>query len=295
MVTSMIILSVLLLACGSIVMMATRATTDGSVRNVAQLQAADAASQMTDDLNVAINFTQRTSTATTFTVPDRLNAGTPQIVSYSWSGTSGTPLLRQFNGGPATAILSTVQSLNLAYTPRLMGPAPGPVEQVLFSHDAAVGVFKDYKMDDQNWGSQYFVPTLPFGTSSYTLTRVRLMLKGAPQNAVMNVSLVAPDAFDRPTGTTIAQTTVYGSALSSQYEWIDIPFAGLTNQNPLQALCIVLTPANGGKDIGNIQIDQSLLNILSNAYWSTTSNAGSSWSAGVSTTVARFYVFGTIP
>ena len=294
MVMSLVILSVLLLACTSIVMMATRATGDTATRNLSQSQAADAASQMTDDLNVATNFSQRTSLATTFTVPDRLNSGAPQVVSYSWTGTPGDPLLRQFNGGPRTAILANVLNMNLAFNPRLMGPAPAPVEQVLFSHTTG-GNPQDYNLDDKNWGAQYFLPNLPVGTSSYTLTRVRLRLKGGPQSAVMNVRLVLPDSSLRPTSTTVAQATVYESSLSSNYEWIDIPFANLTNLNPLQGLCIVLTPLNGGTNIGAIRVDQSIFNILSNAYWSATSNAGISWSLGLGTTTARFSVMGTVP
>lgn len=294
MVTSLAILSILLLACGSIVMMATRATTDGATRNATQLQAADAAAQLTDDLNVALNFTQRTALATTFTVPDRLNAGSPQVVSYSWTGNPGDPLLRQFNAGTATAILSNVQNLNFGFNARLMGPAPSATEQVLASHDAAIGTFKDNNLDNNNWASQYFVPSLPLGTSSYTLTRVRLMLKGGAQNTIMNVSLVLPDALFRPTGSTVAAATVYESALSSSYEWIDVYFSGLSKLNPLQGMCITMTPTTTGA-AGAVQVDQSLLSILSNAYFSTTSNAGTAWSAGIATTTARFYVFGTVP
>jgi hypothetical protein len=136
---------------------------------------------------------------------------------------------------------------------------------------------------------------LPIGTSSYTLTRVRLMLKAGPQSGAMNVSLRLPDVLFRPTSTIVAQATVYESALGAEYEWIDVPFTGLSNQNPLQPLCIVLTSATGSMNIGAVEIDQSLLSILANAHWSTTSNAGWTWSAGISTNTALFYVYGTVP
>jgi hypothetical protein len=150
-------------------------------------------------------------------------------------------------------------------------------------------------LDNNNWASQCFIPSLPTGTSSYTLTRVVLALKSGPQNAVMNVSLRLPNALFQPTATVLAQTTVYESALSTQYEWINIPFTGLSNQNPQQPLCIVLTNATGSTNIGAVQIDQSLFSIVANARWSSTSNAGWSWSIGVSTTSAMFYVYGTVP
>ncbi len=295
MVTSLVILSILLLACGSIVMMATCATSDGTTRNQPQMQTADAASQITDDLNVAINFTQRSATAATFTVPDRLNLGSPQIVSYSWSGNPGDPLMRQFNSGTSTALLNGVQNFAMAFTPRTMGPAPGPTEQLLFSHSTAVGTVKDYNLTNNAWGSEYFLPSLPLGTGSYTITRIVLRLKAGPQNAVMYVSLNAGNASFGPSSAVIAQATVYESALSSQYEWVNIPLTGATGLNPLQPVCIVMTSAAGSNNIGMVQIDQSLLSILSNTYWSTTSNAGSSWAVGASTTAAMCSVYGTVP
>jgi prepilin-type N-terminal cleavage/methylation domain-containing protein len=293
--TSLVILSILLLACGSIVMMATRATSDGTTRNLSQMQSADAASQMTDDLNVALNFTQRTATATTFTVPDRLNLGTPQTITYSWDGIPGDPLMRQFNGGTNTVLLSGVQNFSLAFNCRLMGPAPGPAEQVLFSHATATGVAQDYNLTNNAWGSQYFLPSLPLGTNSFTVTRIVLRLKAGPQNGVMYVSLKTPNALFEPSSTLVAQATVYESALSNQYEWLNVPISGASGLNPLQPLCVVMTSATGSNNIGAVQVDQSLLSVASNAFWSTTNNAGSIWTIGTSTTTAMLYVYGTVP
>ena len=295
MVTSLVILGILMLALGSVMVMANKATSDGAVRNVAQLQSCDAASQITDDLNVALTFSQSSATAVTFTVPDRLAAGTPQTVTYSWTGVTGDPLLRQFNNGASTALLLNVQKFNMGFNQRLMGPIAGPAEQVIFYHDAVIGTAKDYKLDNKNWGSQYFVPSLPLGTNSYTLTRVRFLLKTGKQSDAVSVGVILPDANFRPTGSTVAQTTLYESGMSSSYEWIDAAFAGLSNQNPLQPLCIVLSSAWSSTDIGSVQIDQSVLSILSSANWSTSSNSGSAWTSGVGTTLSRIYVFGTVP
>ena len=294
MVTSMAILGILMLACGSIVKMATNATGTSAVRAASQLQAADAASRMVDDLNVALNFTQRTAKATTFTVPDRLSAGSPQAVTYSWSGVAGAPLLRTFNGGAATAVVPAVNQLNFDYQTRTVGPAAGPAEQAIYSHDAAVGSFTNFALTDKAWASQYFTPSLPFGTTSYTLKRLRVVLKAGAQDASMNVVIRLPDLFSKPTGAILAQQTVYISALSTQYEWLDIPF-NLSGLSPYQGLCIVFTAANGSTNLGSIQIDQALLNILSTASWSTTSNSGSSWSGAASTTCSRFYAYATVP
>ncbi|MDB5326342.1 MAG: hypothetical protein JWM57_1911 [Phycisphaerales bacterium] len=294
MVTSMAILAILMLACGSIVKMATNAAGSSAVRNASQTQSADAASRMVDDLNVATNFTQRTANAVTFTVPDRLNTGSPQSVAYSWSGIAGAPLLRTFNGGTATAILPAVNSLNFDYQTRLMGPVPGPAEQTVASHATVNGSLANFSLSDKNWASQYFTPSLPFGTSSYSITHIRVLLKAGAQDAVMNVSLRLPDLAMKPTASIVAQQTVYVSSFSTAYEWIDIPVTA-TGLNPYQPLCIVFSYLSGSTSLGSIQTDASLLSILSSAAWSTSSNAGVSWSGAVNTTSSRYAVFATVP
>lgn len=294
MVTSLVILGILLAACGSIVRMATQATGPSAARQAAELQAAEAVSRMTDDLNVATNFTSRSSTAVTFTVPDRLNAGSPQSVSYSWAGTAGSPLLRSFNGGPAATLLPAVSNVNFQYTTRQTGPAPAPIEQTIYSHDAATGSFANYAMSDKNWGSQSFIPSLPSGTTSYTIKRIRLMLKTGAKDAVMTVSLRVADLLAKPTGPLLAQQTVYCSAFSTAYEWVDVPF-NATGLDPNQTLCIVMSYKSGATNLGSFQIDQALLNILTMAKWSTSSDGGASWSSGIGTTCGRFYVYATVP
>jgi type II secretory pathway pseudopilin PulG len=298
MTTSMIILAVLLLACGSVVSLATYTVNRATTRTAMQIQVGDAAAQLRDDLNVAMNFTERTSTAATFSVPDRLNAGSPQPVRYAWTG-PGAPLTRQFNSGAAVPLLSNVQTLNLNYFTRLVGPAPGPTESLRFQHNTVLlGSAQNYTVDKKNWVSQYFVPTLPNGATSWTLTRVQLRIKGPPNSFYLPVLVVMPDGSDLPNGAVLGQAIIYGSALSGGYEWLDASFTGLTNLNPNQGLCIELQLNVGGGSGGsiNLQYESSLVSILSNTCFSTTSNATPPWHAAVlGTNVAMMNVYGTAP
>jgi prepilin-type N-terminal cleavage/methylation domain-containing protein len=294
MITSLVILGVLLAACASVVKMATQATGVSGTRQATQLQTAEAVSRMTDDLNVATNFTSRTSTAVTFTVPDRLNAGSPQSVTYSWAGTAGSPLLRRFNGGAAATLLPSVSNLSFKYTTRQAGPAATPAEQVVASHDTASGTFATYAMSDKNWGSQSFSPNLPIGTTSYTIKRVRLMLKTGSKDAVMTVALRLADGLGRPTGAVLAQRTVFATSFSTAYEWVEIPF-DVSGLNPNQTICIVMSYKSGATSLGSFQIDQALLTILTTGKWSTSTDGGVTWSSGLGTTCGRFYVHATVP
>ncbi len=295
MVASMAVLGVILLACGSIVAMATRATTDGNVRTTAQIQAADAAAQVTDDLNVALNFTQRTATAVTFTVPDRLNLGTPQAVTYSWAGTAGSPLTRQFNGGTAVTLLAGVQNFRLGYLTRTMGTAT-PAQQAVASHTTSTSL-RDAPIDNKNYAAEYFAPSLPSGTTSYTLTRLRVQLKaGGGQDGAITVRVTAPPTLLNPTANVMATTTVYESALSTTYEYVDVPLTGLSGLSPSQTLCAVLSYGTGSSgQVCIVETDTSALGILGGACWTTSTNAGSTWSAASALTAPMFTAYGTVP
>jgi type II secretory pathway pseudopilin PulG len=81
------------------------ATSDGS-------RSALALSQLTSDLRLALDFTERSSTAATFTVPDRTGDGAVDTIRYSWAGTD-SPLLYQFNGGTAVTLIATVKQFSM--------------------------------------------------------------------------------------------------------------------------------------------------------------------------------------
>ena len=71
--------------------------------------------QMMAEMQYATRFTERTSTAVTFHLPDRDGDGDEETIRYAWSGASGAPLTKQFNGGPAATLIDAVESLNFDY------------------------------------------------------------------------------------------------------------------------------------------------------------------------------------
>jgi hypothetical protein len=72
------------------------------------------------DLSVAVSFTERTSRALTFRVPDRSGDSMPETIRYAWSGTAGDPLTYQFNSGAIVNIATGVQAFNLEALTRTM-------------------------------------------------------------------------------------------------------------------------------------------------------------------------------
>lgn len=66
------------------------------------------------DVGTALSFSERTTKAITFTVPDRNGDSLVETIRYAWSGTAGDPLTYQYNGGTVYTLAEDVQVFNLA-------------------------------------------------------------------------------------------------------------------------------------------------------------------------------------
>jgi len=103
--------------------------------------------QLGIDLKSALYFTERTSTAATFAVPDRNSDGQPEILRYAWSGTAGDPLTVSLNGDTAETLVADVSTLNLSFLTRTVVapiiPASGEEAKTVLFITAASNVQPD--------------------------------------------------------------------------------------------------------------------------------------------------------
>jgi hypothetical protein len=99
MVTSCIVISLLMMSLGYALKLALVSTGNGAAQAVATLDAGDVVGRITDDLNEAINFTEKTATSVTFTVPDRDGDGNVEKLRYVWWPTAGTYTIPGSGGG----------------------------------------------------------------------------------------------------------------------------------------------------------------------------------------------------
>ncbi|QDU40152.1 Carbohydrate binding domain protein [Maioricimonas rarisocia] len=100
--------SVLMLGMASATFIALKASDTSLTPARATFSGASALTSMLAELQFAIDVSERTPTAITFTVPDRNGDGNPETIRYAWSGTPGDPLTRQYNGGASVSILENV-------------------------------------------------------------------------------------------------------------------------------------------------------------------------------------------
>lgn len=301
---STVIVSIVLGAVVSTMVIAARAVDDQPSRAVSQ--AGDAANDVTTDLSLAQGVTERSANAVTISVPDRDGDGQAETIRYSWSGTPGDPLLREYNGGAARVVASDVHKFNLSYLTTTVPPGDGPAgpgeqgvesdEQVLIHHnDVSGGSMMDYKVKSQKWCAQYFKPTLAGNAISWKITKVQFRAKQfQSSDGVIAVQIRTADGDLKPTATVLAEATVNESSLSLSYAWVTVnlgPVAGLT---PGRGYCLVLKYVSGSSFVCSIEYEESAGDMPYDTHWTITGDNGSSWSSQNNSQDMRFYVHGTV-
>ena len=136
-VVSMTIAAILMAAMVSAILITTRSIDDGTGTAARIVTSRSVTSRITSDLHFALDFSERTDKAVTFTVPDRDGDLVPETVRYAWSGVVGDPLTKEYNGGPAVVIAEDVQDLKLSYLLRAEA-APPPLGACCLPDDTCV-------------------------------------------------------------------------------------------------------------------------------------------------------------
>jgi hypothetical protein len=303
----MAICGILLTAIASALSFSIKTSTgQGAVNQTNLLAAGDSADQIADDLHVAMSFSERTGTSVAFTVPDRVNNGTPNQVRYAWDGITGDPLTRQFSAANTpiltaststpTTLLGGVSNFDLNYLTRQMGTTAA-TPSVLAPSSGPVGTVQTYNIDSTHWACEYFTPVIPWGASTYTITSVRMNMKtGAAQDGILSIGIASANTSKQPV-TFLEQEPLYESATSTNNEYVSVAFKNLKNLSILSypGLCIVIKYTSGTAPVATVQYVWSLSNIFMGADWSTTSNAGASWSGASPVKCLQFNVYGTTP
>lgn len=102
--------------------------------------------QITNDLQMATRFTERTATAVTFRVPDRDGDGNEEIIRYAWAGSSGDPLTYEYNGSTAMNLVDAVQTFQFDFATRqILGNGTEAVENTVTYMDVAFEGFSETK------------------------------------------------------------------------------------------------------------------------------------------------------
>lgn len=166
-----------------------------------------------DDLRHALAFTERTTTAVTFTVPDRDGDDVPEKLRYAWSGVAGTELSASINDSTPSVVVADVQTLNFNYLERFV---EAPIIEVDTSVPVVYEAFTEAKM--------------PYGGATLTVAK--------PAGTVEGELLIAAMAFD-------GNLTEQSQLTAPGWDWVLLRTQGTrVNLAVLSKIATASEPAN---------------------------------------------------
>lgn len=189
--------------------------------------AIDALAQMSADIELAIAFTERTDTATTFWVPDRTGDGAPELLRYAWGGTVGDPLTFSMNGSTPVTVLSGVRDLSLDYiVAAVQGEAvfaqalPDEPEDTLLFERRFISAGLAHTMGDSSSVAAIIKPVV--SGSTFRVSRVRIPIAGSGGGGNITVSLHRTNMLTAtPDATALASRAVRQSDLPATFTMIE--------------------------------------------------------------------------
>jgi prepilin-type N-terminal cleavage/methylation domain-containing protein len=290
-VLSLVILSIVLLAAQSAIMVAAKAVPNSQSASESVASAAGVMDQITADLQYAKTFSDMTANRIVFIVPDRTGDGQPETIRYEWSGLAGGALMRQMNGNTPVAIAPAVHFFELHYdknaTTTNAGTAEGP-EVVLSSYDTTNSL-NDAAVTESNWRAQHFNPILPADTVSWRVTRVFIKARIRGSNIGETRVQIRPAVSNKPSNVILGETILYENTLTGSFTWKEIPIVQQVQLNPNYTACFVLEWKSDSESC-DIQYRGSLL--FGEPVYCLLSGHDNSWNP--SNDVILHYVYGRI-
>ena len=285
--------AILLVGMTSAIVLTTRALPENRGATLAVRAATDVVDQLSNELLHAVNVTESTSTAITFTVADRNGDGSPERIRYAWSGTVGTALTRQYNGGTAVNVLDNVNQFALVYdTKNVSETYPGPpVEgaEVQISSYPTVVATRDRTIDQNNWMGQFIQPNTSAMVPtpvSWRLTRVQIWAKRSDGSSQLSrVEIRAANADRTPTTTILDEVALQQTTLGGSYAQKEFAFSNVFGLSPSSGVCLLIARDTGGA-AAVLNYDDSGGSARIN-----TTNKGNAWTVDTTRSM-RHYAYG---
>lgn len=271
------VMSVLLVAIGSVLAMAMQAVPSQDDPLLVRLETTQGLQQLADELQFATHITEQTNHAVAFIVPDRTGDGLPDRIRYSWDGTPGSDLLRTRNGGAPIVAVADVRSISLSKTTTdrvetYPGPLTPSAEQQLSAHIGNSNAY-DQTVTQDSWHGQSFTPVFPAEAVAWRVSRVRFVARwiDSPSSDLL-VQLWPADASGHPIGSAVAQETVHESSLSASMQWHEVAIGSPAIFNPGDSACLVLAEDDLIGYAAVVRVDEG-----SDPGYLHSGNAGGSW------------------
>lgn len=305
------VVSILMVAIGSVVVVAAKALPSAAGPGEVNLAAGAALETVAAELRYATGISESLPTSVTFTVADRDKDGNPESIRYAWSGTPGAPLTRAYNAGTAVPVIAGLNSFALSYN-KLKHTATSSSTVTVDSGEVLLSAFSSWSgvvatasstnLKTTTWAAEKFTidrVTLPADTTRLTITRVSLKLKkptsgttGATVGIYLPSSAGASTPAASPVGTSCA---IPGSSLTTTTAWVDATFSDVSFNNGSNVDFVLVIKGVAATTSASIQYLNAALAPLDNSVYRYSTTSGSSWlpTASLNVNDAPYSVYGS--
>ncbi len=274
-VVSLGVMSVLAVGISSAVLVSLRSVETSDSQSARIRQAADVSNQMAAELSTALDVSEKTDRAITFSVPDRDNDGNSEEIRYSWSAVAGDPLLRRINAQADSLILRNVHAFRVLYD-LVPVPIPATGSDLLLAAHTSSHDLASVRIGASQWASQSFRVALPAGATGWKPTRVEVYCRSTGDTGgQITAQLCSALSDGRPGWTVYCQSTTPEKELRTAYSWssFSLPCSGY--YSPYAAVAVVLKSTIGE----SCELRFQNKNVTTANYcFSITTNAGGTWS-----------------
>lgn len=259
-ITSLAIMSILLGAMVSVIMIAAQALPNPDSRQVSTVDAGRIIDEIAADLICAVTVTTASATEIEFAVADRDNDGLPETIRYFWSGTPGDPLTRQYNGGATVSVAENVQEFDLTYntlSSSVTTTQTSNVEsdEVLFASftgwPGIPGTVNYRSLSPTNWACEFFEidqVNLPATTNQVRITRAMVKLKAAASGSTVSIGIhrSVGGGNPQPASNSLGLPTTVTAPVSGSGVWTEVTFANTSVNNLNKEFVIVVKGTGAG-------------------------------------------------
>jgi hypothetical protein len=182
-------------------------------------------------------------------VADRNQDGVNEVIRYEWPGAPGASVVRVYNNEPVSLNVP-VDTFALTYS--TVATQTASADTVADQPEASVGawsagaVYLPRTVDTNKAVAQHFVPTLPAGARSWTITKFRFLAQSdltATGSTEVQIRTVDYDGF--PTNTVLARATVPENSMAVTFGFKTVTFTGCPPLAPGQEVAFVLWCVSG--------------------------------------------------
>ncbi len=290
MLTSLAIVSIVMVAMSSAVLLASRATPGRASVGAHVRRGSEFLTALASELAYATVVTEMTPTSVAFEIADRTGDDRNESVRYAWSGKAGDPILRTLNDGEPAPVLEDAHEFALAYDRlRLRNPttyAEGP-ERLLFSYtgETSLGLFA---VTPDRWLAQQITPTFAPEVEFWRVTRVRARLQqSGAASGETRVQVRGASFTGLPTPTVYGKVAVAESMLPAPGATAD---AVIWSEWTFPQCAGIPTAANGACVVFQWAADSQSCDVvyctlLGAGGLATTADGGATWLPGASQSI----------